>query len=79
MTEVVETEGLKFCPSCGYEGTDIICPVCNQKMESLDAEIEKLAEKEESKDLTDDAGLDDLSLEEEAQKENVTPEEEDAE
>lgn len=67
-------EGLKFCPICGHEGNDEMCPVCNQKMESLDLEIEKLAEKEKSKDLTEDAGLDDLSLEDEAENEQANEE-----
>lgn len=68
MDPVLE-ESLKFCPVCGHEGHDEICPVCNQKMESLDAEIEKLAEKEEAHDVTEDAGLDDVSLEEVAEEE----------
>ncbi len=70
MIEEAE-EGLKFCPICGHEGNDEMCPVCNEKMESLDVEVEKLAEKEEEKDLTEDAGLDgDVSLEEVASKEH---------
>lgn len=75
VDQVMENEeGLKFCPICGHEGNDEMCPVCNQKMESLDLEIEKLAEKEKSKDLTEDAGLDDLSLEDEAENEQANEE-----
>ena len=39
-------EQLKFCPNCGHEGHDDECPVCQVKMESLNAEVEKLAEAE---------------------------------
>ena len=69
MEEVMEDD-LKFCPVCGHEGNDDICPVCNQRMASIDEEVKKLEEKEEQKDLTDDAGLDDLSLEEVAEHED---------
>ena len=58
-------EEIKFCPTCGYEGSGEMCPVCNEKMESLGKEMDKLSEKEkEKKDLLDDA-----SLEQEAEKE----------
>lgn len=49
-------EEIRFCPNCGHEGHDVECPICLIKMESLDAEIEKLAEAEkddEEKDITD--------------------------
>jgi len=57
---------IKFCPSCGYEGTDELCPVCAEKMESLGKEMDKISEKEKGKkkDL-----LEDTSLEQEAEKE----------
>jgi len=63
-------EDLKFCPNCGHEGHDDECPVCQIKMESLNAEVEKLAEAEkedEIDDLTDPTER--VSLEEEAEKE----------
>lgn len=63
-------EDLKFCPNCGHEGNDDECPVCQTKMESLNAEVEKLAEAEQedkTEDLTDP--LVPVSLEEEAEKE----------
>jgi uncharacterized membrane protein YvbJ len=74
--DIVEDNSLKFCPSCGHEGNDDLCPVCNEKMASINDEVEKLAEKEEQKDLTEDAGLDDVSLDEVVRKENVESEEE---
>lgn len=77
--EVIEIEDLKFCPLCGHEGHDDLCPVCNEKMASIDEEVEKLAEKEAQLDLTEDAGLDDLSLEEVASSEDKKIEEEDEE
>jgi len=70
-TDIIEEDSLKFCPICGHEGNDDFCPVCNEKMESLAEEVEKLAEKEDQKDLTEDAGLDEVSLEEVAQKEEI--------
>jgi predicted nucleic acid-binding Zn-ribbon protein len=77
--EIIEEDSLKFCPHCGHEGHDDLCPVCNEKMASIDEEVEKLAEKEEQKDLTEDAGLDEVSLEEVAHKEDAMEEEADAE
>ena len=38
-----------FCPHCGYEGSDLICPICNDKTESLTEEVERLREKEKEK------------------------------
>lgn len=53
-----------FCPTCGYEGNDIECPICHIPMESLDSEIDKIKKKEdEMEDLIDG----DLSLEQEQQ------------
>jgi hypothetical protein len=63
-------EELKFCPNCGHEGHDDECPVCQVKMESLSAEVDKLAEAEkddETDDLTDPA--EQVSLEAEAEEE----------
>ena len=57
----------RFCPSCGYEGTDSICPVCHGRMESLEEEIRKIAQKESEKD---NDFLGDVSLEEERLKES---------
>jgi hypothetical protein len=48
----------RFCPSCGHEGNDVMCPVCDEKMESLVAEAEKLPDKSEKKsDIFDDTSL----------------------
>lgn len=79
VNDIVEDNSLKFCPSCGHEGNDDLCPVCNEKMASIDDEVEKLAEKEQQKDITEDAGLDDVSLDEVARKEDVESEEPDEE
>jgi len=69
MEETIEGAA-KFCPVCGHEGNDVLCPVCNQKMESLDDEVNRVAELEKKKDVTEDAGLDDeVSLEEVAEEE----------
>lgn len=70
MTEDI-IESLKFCPNCGHEGHDDECPVCQVKMESLSAEVDKLAEAEkedETDDLTDPS--EQVSLEAEAEKES---------
>ena len=58
------TKYKNFCPTCGYEGNDIECPICHIPMESLDNEIDKIKKKEgKTEDLVDD----DLSLEQEQQ------------
>lgn len=62
-------EDIKFCPICGHEGTDVMCPVCNEKMESLNAEVERVADLEKKKDITESAGLEEVSLEEVAKEE----------
>lgn len=64
MDNIVEE--IKFCPTCGYEGSDEMCPVCSEKMESLGKEMDKLSEKEKGKKKD---FLDDTSLEQEAEKE----------
>lgn len=71
MTNVMpEEESLKFCPVCGHEGNDVLCPVCNERMASLDDEVNRVAELEKKKDVTEDAGLDEeVSLEEVAEEE----------
>ena len=69
MEEIIE-DSVKFCPVCGHEGNDVTCPVCNEKMESLDDEVNRIAELEKKKDITGNAGLDDeVSLEEVAEEE----------
>ena len=77
---VVKNDGIneiKFCPSCGHEGHDVICPACNEKMESLDAEVDRISKADNpEKDIFDDA----TSLEEEQEKEESelgVPDEED--
>jgi len=59
----------KFCPKCGYEGTDLICPVCpgSEKMESLSAEVDRISKIEKQKELIDDQ----VSLEAEADHERA--------
>lgn len=61
-----------FCPECGYEGDEPICPHCSIPAESLDvsadeAGVEKYskndlsaAKDEDDPDLDDDLGNDDL-------------------
>ena len=44
------TKYKNFCPTCGYEGNDIECPICHIPMESLDNEIDKIKKKEPFKD-----------------------------
>ncbi|MDH4358904.1 MAG: hypothetical protein OEV37_03160 [Candidatus Berkelbacteria bacterium] len=57
---------IKFCPSCGHEGNDLICPVCSEKMELLSDAVDKISEKENKKsDIFDD----EVSLEEAQEKE----------
>lgn len=36
--------GKFFCPECGYEGNEPICPHCNIAAESLDMSEEQLAD-----------------------------------
>lgn len=59
-------EAMFFCPNCGYEGADPICPVCETANESMGSEIEKIKEKEEEKSEIfddEDISIDDLSEE----------------
>jgi len=61
-----DIEGLRFCPHCGHEGTDVDCPVCHLRMESLEEEVERIGKiEDETKEI-----FDDLSLEAEGEKEN---------
>lgn len=47
-----------FCPECGYEGEDPICPHCNIPAESLEYDEEDLAKEESySPKEIDEAGL----------------------
>ena len=62
-----QAEDIKFCPICGHEGNDVMCPICDQKMESLNQEIDRIAE-EEDKDKKELLGGE-VSLEEEKIKE----------
>jgi len=49
---------LSFCASCGYEGNDVLCPVCHKPMESLEKEVERVAKiEEEHKDIFGDVSL----------------------
>lgn len=71
----VSEESLRFCPGCGYEGNDLICPLCAAKTESLSDDVARLAKKENKHSEIFD---DEVSLEEEREKENAA-EGEDAE
>lgn len=68
-----------FCPACGFEGNDLICPVCNIKMESLEHEVEKVAKIEEKEDILDDVSFEDAYEQEnkESEKESKQDEAED--
>lgn len=45
----------RFCPICGHEGNDEVCPICNEKTHSLAEEAEKIAQVEDEKsELFDD-------------------------
>jgi len=55
----------KFCPTCGFEGNDEMCPVCNIPMASLGEEVDRIAKVEEKKSDI----FDDVSLESEQEKE----------
>lgn len=66
---IQEEAGVKFCPNCGHEGNDELCPICNEKMESLKEEVDRVADLEKEKDVTETD--DDLSLEEVASKEEA--------
>lgn len=49
-------ENIRFCPNCDYQGTDLLCPVCNQKMISEDEEMDRIIkeqEEDEENDLLD--------------------------
>jgi hypothetical protein len=68
------TEEIRFCSLCGYEGRDITCPVCNEKMQSLAEEAERISKVENHKsELFDD----EVSLEQEQEKEEAQNGEED--
>lgn len=62
----------KFCPTCGFEGNDVMCPVCNIPMESLSAEVDRIAKAEENKsDIFDDVSLEGEQEKEEREEKNV--------
>lgn len=63
------SESMRFCPICGHEGHDIMCPVCNEPMESIDLEMDKILTEGDE----DENGLfsDDISLEEAEVKETA--------
>lgn len=72
---VIDSNLSHFCPVCGYEGDDLICPVCKEKMESVDKELEKIEKVEKDEDLLSD---DAISLEAEAEAEQAEAIEDDA-
>ena len=66
-----EIDEVKFCPICGHEGNDVVCPACGEKMESLTEEAAKLPDKLEKKsDIFDDTSLE-VEKDKEEQEENV--------
>ncbi len=66
---------IKFCPSCGHEGNDVICPVCNEKTESLSDAVGKISEKEKKKsDIFDEVSLEEAQ-EKEVQEQGMVHEE----
>lgn len=61
------SEDMKFCPLCGHEGYDFVCPVCSEPMESADLEMDKiLNQNDESENglFTDDISLEDEQVKE---------------
>jgi transcription elongation factor Elf1 len=57
MTEP-NLDEIRFCPSCGHEGHDLICPVCHQRTESLEDEVNRIAKIEnDKKDIFEDVSL----------------------
>lgn len=54
-----------FCPDCGYEGDEQICPYCYKPAESLDVDLEakELGEKYSQKELAETDSVDDEDLE----------------
>lgn len=53
IAKIINDRG--FCQICGHEGNDTICPICNEKMQSLAEETERLAQIENTKsELFDD-------------------------
>ena len=50
-----------FCPDCGWEGNEAICPICNSHAESLDEPDDtKDDEGEEDTDYLEDPPLDEF-------------------
>lgn len=66
-----EIDEMKFCPICGHEGNDVVCPACGEKMESLTEEAAKLPDKPViNNDIFDDTSLE-AEKEKEEQEENA--------
>lgn len=66
--EAIIEESVKFCPTCGHEGNDVVCPICDEKMASLDDEVKRVADLEKAKDVTEppeELSLEDVAKEEE--------------
>ena len=73
-------EEIRFCPLCDYQGTDLTCPICNQKMVSEETEMDRIIQEQEKKKkadlLADEGGLEDLAEKEVDVSEEVTGENE---
>lgn len=76
----MEEEQIRFCPQCDYQGTDLICPICNQKMVSEDTEMDRIIQEQEKKKkadlLADEGGLEDLAEKEVDVSEEITADDE---
>lgn len=72
--DLIVTEDRRFCPICGHEGNDLMCPICDEKTQSLAEETARIAKVEDEKsDLFDDVSLE--GEQEKEQKEANEPEE----
>ena len=74
--EIIET--WRFCPICGHEGNDEICPICNEKTQSLEEEAKKIAQAEDKKsELFDDPQESLESVQEQEEREEEKNDQED--
>jgi len=73
MTDEIDQlmEDRRFCPICGHEGHDEMCPICNEKTHSLAQETERLAKVEDEKSELFDDPQESLETLEEQEEEQV--------